>query len=65
MYKLQFEDQKVLYAFFLCSFKLVYLVKTKIEVIGRTFKISVASVMSGLNCLFFINLRKFYDQTAV
>lgn len=32
---------------------------------GGTFQISITIVMIGLNCLFFINLREFYDQTSI
>lgn len=63
--RLQFEDQMQVCAFYLCYFKLVYLIKMKTEIIGRAVKMSITNVVVGLNSLFFINFRKFYDQTTV
>lgn len=63
--RLKFKDQMEVYAFYLCCFKLVYLIKMKTEIIGRVLKISIPSVVVGLNSLFFINFWEFYDQTNV
>lgn len=51
--------------FYLCCFRLVYLIKMKTAVIGRAVQVSITSVVVGLNSLFFINFQKFYDQTPV
>lgn len=48
IYRLRFEDHTEVYAFYLCHFKLVCFMKVTVEVIGRTFKISIPSVMVWL-----------------
>lgn len=64
IYRLKFEGQR-LNTFYFCYFRLINLIKMNTEVINRTFKISITNAMVGLNCLFLINFRKFYDQTTV
>lgn len=63
--QLKFEDQMEACVFYLCCFRLVYLIKMKTAVIGRAVQVSITSVVVGLNSLFFINFQKFYDQTPV
>lgn len=63
--RLKFKDQMEAYVFYLCCFRLVYLIKMKMAIIGRAVQVGITSVVVGLNSLFFINFEKFYDQTPV